>query len=284
MKFDIVMQGRFHDFTFDFALDYAEQDYVDKVIISTWKNQKDPYVWLETHPKIEYVFSNDVDYAADNRNRQIYSTLQGLKKCTSEFTLKMRTDQFIYLKCLERLRDFYDQHKEPVMRYHDNPNMPHNRMCVAGMYKTYPYCPRDHFMMGNTKDLIEFFDIPLDYQFEFTPERQKEFNEQGRVMLEDFEWNTRCEVYMGAWYCAKFDKRVYNHLWNYKKYLTDLAPDLNEAMDLSKEIVTRIMKPFPREGVDFMWPTHGIKNYYYDYQAQVGGQFWAEDKSEWNKD
>ena len=284
MKFDIVMQGRFHDFTFDFALDYAEQDYVNKVIISTWKNQKDPYVWLETHPKIEYVFSNDVDYAADNRNRQIYSTLQGLKKCTSEFTLKMRTDQFIYLKCLERLRDFYDQYKEPVMRYHDNPNMPYNRMCVAGMYKTYPYCPRDHFMMGNTKDLIEFFDIPLDYQFEFTPERQKEFNEQGRVMLEDFEWNTRCEVYMGAWYCAKFDKRVYNHLWNYKKYLTDLAPDLNEAMDLSKEIVTRIMKPFPREGVDFMWPTHGIKNYYYDYQAQVGGQFWAEDKSEWNKD
>ena len=284
MKFDIVMQGRFHDFTFDFAIDYANLDYVNKVIISTWKNQKDPYVWLETHPKIEYVFSDDVDYAADNRNRQIYSTLQGLKRCTSEFTLKMRTDQFIYIKCLERLRDFYDQHKEPVMRYHDNPNMPHNRMCVAGMYKTYPYCPRDHFMMGNTKDLIEFFDIPLDYQFEFTPERQKEFNEQGRVMLEDFEWNTRCEVYMGAWYCAKFDKRVYNHLWNYKKYLTDLAPNLDESMELSKDIVTRIMKPFPREGVDFMWPTHGIKNYYYDYQAKVGGQFWAEDTSEWNKD
>ena len=284
MKFDIVMQGRFHDFTFDFAIDYADLDYVNKVIISTWKNQKDPYVWLETHPKIEYVFSDDVDYAADNRNRQIYSTLQGLKRCTSEFTLKMRTDQFIYIKCLERLRDFYDQHKEPVVRYHDNPNMPHNRMCVAGMYKTYPYCPRDHFMMGNTKDLIEFFDIPLDYQFEFTPERQKEFNEQGRVMLEDFEWNTRCEVYMGAWYCAKFDKRVYNHLWNYKKYLTDLAPNLDESMELSKDIVTRIMKPFPREGVDFMWPTHGIKNYYYDYQAEVGGQFWAEDTSEWNKD
>jgi hypothetical protein len=283
MKFDILMQGRFHEYTFDFAYDYAELDYVNKVVISTWRNHNDPYVWLESHPKIEYVFSEDVDYAADNRNRQIYSTLAGLKKCTSEFTLKTRTDQFIYLKCIDELRDFYDKHKEPVMHYHDNPSMPHNRMCVAGMYKTYPYCPRDHYMMGNTKDLIEFFDIPLDYQFQFTPERQIDFNQHGRVMLEDFEWNTRCEIYMGAWYCAKFDKRVYNHLWNYKKYLTDLAPDLNESIDLSKEIVTKIMKPFPRNGVDFMWPSHGRKNYYYDFQAE-NGQFWAEDTSEWNKD
>ena len=81
----------------------------------------------------------------------------------------------------------------------------------------------------------------------------------------------------------KFEKKVYNHLWNYKKYLTDLAPDLNESIDLSKEIVTKIMKPFPRNGVDFMWPSHGRKNYYYDFQAE-NGQFWAEDTSEWNKD
>lgn len=283
MTYDIVMQGRFHEYTMDFADSYASLDFVNNVIISTWKNPSQ-LTWLEDNPKIKYVFSDDVDYPADNRNRQLRSTLAGLKKCTSEFTLKTRTDQYIYSSSLRVIRDFYDKYKEPVMHYHDNPSMPHNRLCVAGMHKTFPYCPRDHFMIGNTKDLIEFFDIPLDYQFEFTPERQIEFNEQGRVHKEDFDWNVRCEVYMGAWYCAKFDKRVYNHLWNYKKYLTDLAPLRDESMELTKDIATRIMKPLPRIGVEFMWPPHGLKRYYYDYQALHGGQFWAEDMSEWNKD
>lgn len=282
-KFDIVMQGPLHPYTYEIALKYINFPFVNSVIISSWKNHEE-MTFLDHHPKIKYVFSEDVVTQGDNRNRQIVSTVAGLKKCTSKFAMKTRTDQFIYLDSLQILFEFFMQYSEPRMHFIDNSKKPNNRICVAGMHKTFPYCPRDHFMMGNVEDLLDFWDIPLDFSLQFTPERKKQYEIDQITYKEDWEYNIRVEVYLGTSYLSKFDERVKLHLSDFQKYLVDLAPNREEAMEVTKEIATKILKPFPRNGIDFHWYSHREKNYFYDFQSNVGGQFWAEDTSEWNKD
>ena len=68
--------------------------------------------------------------------------------------------------------------------------------------------------------------------------------------------------YFSINYCKYFNNTIEYYLNNYKEYIVDNAPKINEAFELSKNILTKIFLPFPK--IDFEWPKHGLKKYHYE--------------------
>ena len=98
----------------------------------------------------------------NNLNRQIVSSYAGLKKVRTLYAVKLRPDfifhsnaiQKIYSKCL-RIK----QERDPKWKMFENKIM---MFCPANPHTTqlaYHVC--DYFQIGHTKDLVEFWNIPL---------------------------------------------------------------------------------------------------------------------------
>ena len=268
-KIDFIMQGAIYPYTHDIAEKYANMEMINNVIIGTWK--KDELYFYPYHPKIKYYFFEPPTFnGVGNRNMQIKGSLESLRKVTTEFCCRGRTDQSYDEKSMKVLYDFYQEHKDRVLTYENDPSMPHNRICIHGVYSTYPFHPRDHFIWGNTKDLIEFFDIPHDTQIGCGGLAG------GSPSHENFDEIIRSECYIAAHYYSKFDSRVQNYIDNKIEYLTDNSPHKQEVFDVYYELMTKVLKPFPRKNVNFSWPKYNLQNYYYDVVSEHG-QFWAED-------
>ena len=119
----------------------------DKIIVSP-----DPGFFY--HKKYNCININNV-------NRQIVSTLAGLKASSKEFSFKLRSDFFItgneFLTYFDKFPLFDDkyrvfEHKLLASCYFSrNPNIP-----IA-----YPLHPSDLAFFGKRSDLINLFDIPL---------------------------------------------------------------------------------------------------------------------------
>lgn len=258
-KIDIVLQGPIYDFTHDIAEKYSEISFINQVIVSTWNEFK--HKDLSTD-KIKYYFSEPPSFAGlGNRNMQIKSSLEGLKKVSTEFCCRGRTDQIYDVQSMNVMHDFYENHKTKVLTYENNNIFPYNRICVAGIYENLAFHPRDHFFWGNTKDLIEFFDIPYD-------------NLNGNY--HDKNMNVRSECYIASYYYAKFESRIYDFINQRSLYLTDSSPYRDEVMKIYQRLMTKVLKPFPRNNVDFEFVKYGMKSYHYDEQ-KLAGQIWAED-------
>ena len=91
-KIDLVLQGPLHDYTPQIVDEYFKLPFVNNIIISCWNTCAN-----YTFNKNTIIIRNeDVEYpGVGNRNRQIKSTLNGIKHVTTDFTIKLRTDQFI---------------------------------------------------------------------------------------------------------------------------------------------------------------------------------------------
>ena len=82
-KLDIVLQGPIYDFTHDIAEKYSQISFINQVIVSTWKEFE--HNDLSTN-KIKYYYSDPPSFPGmGNRNMQIKSSLEGLKKVSTEF-------------------------------------------------------------------------------------------------------------------------------------------------------------------------------------------------------
>ena len=100
----------------------------------------------------------------NNVNRQIISTREGLKACTTPFAMKIRTD--ILIENLNFLSEFgrYNA-RDPEMTfvrdrvlssaYHSRTG--HNRE----RYKPCLFHPNDWFYFGRTEDVLDMWDVPL---------------------------------------------------------------------------------------------------------------------------
>lgn len=234
---DIVMQGPVNPYSFQIAEYYLTARFVENVVISTWEGSNIPE---KLNPRIKIVLNKDVlNPGVGNRNRQIYSSSEGLKRVSTEFCLKCRTDQRIYLDSLLLMRAFYEKNKEGEFG--------NNQICSASIFPSFPFHPCDHIFWGDAVDLSELFNVPLD------PDPQEEPDYATR--------HTRAETYIGASYCAKFDQRVFEFIQSPKKYLTDAAPNRDEAIKVSDELTRKVFKPFPR--IHFDWPKHYNHDYFY---------------------
>lgn len=133
-----------------------------EIILSTWEGSDISNLTFD-----KLILSEDLgSYVADeiagvpnNVNRQLVSTIAGIKYATKKYILKTRTDIFLnsdsFLSCFEK----YDKIKSPYFQ---------NRLLICNYYtrnpRVFPVCfhPSDWLVFGRADDVRKYFEnIPL---------------------------------------------------------------------------------------------------------------------------
>lgn len=258
-KIDIVLQGGIDDSTFEIVETYLQLDFVNKIIVSTWEDDE---LRIPDSEKL-IIVKNEKPKSpgTDNRNLQIVSSLSGLNFVETKYSAKMRTDQKYSMESMYKMYDYMLHNRE-----HED------QIFVAGIYPNLLFHPRDHIFWGRTCDLIELFDVPLEYNG--LADKIKVTKEN---LYKYYPFFVRSETYLGARYCTKFDETINIMLLEPEKYLHDNSSGWSQAHQVSQNVVNRAFKSFPREGIDFEWRKKGWSNYPYDHQKNGYGECWAED-------
>jgi hypothetical protein len=256
---DIVLQGSATAYTLSVAEYYLNMHFVKNVIISCWVTDD-----IETdNPRIIIVKNIDVENPGfQNRNRQIKSSLEGLKRATAEFSVKLRGDQKIYIKDMCVLYDFYNKHRHRKLEHANDRTKPRNIIGILGIYPCFPFHPHDQIFWGNTQDLIELFDCPYCNS---TPDSGQGFDQ---VM--------RAEAYVVIHYLAKFKPEIYYYIEHKTTYLVDYSPKIIEALQVSRDIMDNVFLVFPK--IDYEWPKNHPEHYSYELRKRDYGFYWHENK------
>jgi len=147
------------------------------------------------------------------------------------------------------------------------------KIYVAGNFKDLLYHPRDHIFWGQKDLLIKLFDIPLE---NWSLQDVVKLNHPGEYALY-YDKYIRTETYIGAHYAAKHDHAVDAYLQTPHWYLYDNASKWNEVKKHSDDIMPKLFKTFPREGIELEWPKYNWWTYPYDNQQSEFGETWGED-------
>lgn len=245
-KFDLVLQGECSRYTLKILKKYKKLPFVNHIILSTYAAP----ICDKVSDDIEIVLNELVTpRGVGNRNLQINTSRNGLSRVKSEFCAKMRTDQLIRTKSMMMMYDYWKN------RHQDG------KLFVLGMYRAFPYHPRDHVFWGRTEDVRKVFDIPFD------PDPESNLHQ-------NYSHKTRAETYIGQFYYARFDPSIYEHIDNPLLFTVDSAPRLSEALAKDLYIRDRVFVPFPR--ISMAWPKHGLREYHYHIGEQFT-EYWGED-------
>ena len=140
-----------------------------QIIISAWNedlSQYDADVKINNSPIPPSQCSKLDGTRGNNLNRQLVSTISGLKRATRKYSVKMRGD--IILSCNAFLR-YYAAF--PELR-NDKYAFSRQRMLITNLFTRSPqksgllFHPSDIVIFGLTADLIDYFDIPLQCDFD----------------------------------------------------------------------------------------------------------------------
>lgn len=99
----------------------------------------------------------DVAKNPDNTNRQITSTINGLKQATRKYAVKLRTDFEVTGTGFLKFFDCKYKRRFLSRRF----RLFEHRVLILYNFFDYPFSVADFFMFGLTKDLIKMWDIPL---------------------------------------------------------------------------------------------------------------------------
>tara|TARA_S200002703_G_scaffold137239_1_gene126922 strand:- start:126 stop:2261 length:2136 start_codon:yes stop_codon:yes gene_type:complete len=235
VKHDIVIQGPIHELTESIVKDYLKLPFVNKIFVSTWNDQTFEYV----DDRVELI-KNDypITPGTCNKNLQIVSTLSGLKKCTSKYTIKMRSDQ---------------KYSNDTMLNHykffvDNDGLNSDKLFVGAVYPKLLFHPRDHIFWGKTDNLLKMFDIPIEYNSIIDKVRLGKYE-----LAKYFNHFTRPETYLGAHYISKYDERVKMCLIYPENNLYDGCMYWDNNYKLSSELMPKYFEVFPHKNTDIQW-------------------------------
>jgi hypothetical protein len=264
-KLDIVIQGRYDDYTDEIIDSYLKLPFLNKVIVSCWEDNKNSiYKRGTTFLRNEYPQSP----GTDNRNLQIVSSLNGLKLCETKFSIKMRSDQKFSYDSMMKMFDFFMENNQASISFQYDHQKPRNKILVAGWYPGLLFCPRDHIFWGNTDDLVDLFDIPL----EINGFIQKVKVPKERLWMY-YNYFIRTETYIGAHYCSNFDETVNRFLLKPEEHLYDGAVYWYYTKDFSDRITPSVFKSFPKEVINFDWPCKKD----FTIQSYLDACSWCED-------
>ena len=269
-KVDIILQGKYSEYSLETAKQYLKLPFVDNIIISCWVDDNIP---TDNFSNIKFIKNKyPSSNGTGNRNLQLVSSLNGVKNSTSTFVVKMRNDQRYDNESMQKMYNFFNENKQKKISYENDNSFPKNRILVAGNFYAFPFHPRDHVFWGNREDLIELFDIPLE---------QSSIEERVKMKREDY-WKyydcyIRTESYIGSHYCSNFDERIKKWLLKPELYLYDDSSNYNEALELSNKLTKKIFKSFPKEGINLEWDKYNWKKYPYDNQYTQFHERWHED-------
>lgn len=241
MKCDVVIQGPVTGIINDVIDKYREQPWVDKIILSSWNDSE----MFLVRPDITCLYQPlPENMGIGNRNAQIVSSREGLKLATSSYAIKARSDQII--EDLPMMWDFF------------NANKARGGIFTLGLYRDFPFHPRDHFFMATTWRLQRLFDAKLD------PDSGSQ----------DYNRHTRAETWLGAQYIGKHSRIVLDMFNNWQDFLTDNAPRRAEAMAEDARTKGVYFKAFPR--IKMRWPKYGLAEYHYDI-GEAHSEYWHEE-------
>lgn len=250
-KVDIILQGALTQYAADAALHYLKiDDVVNHVVLSCW--DCDPDINVD-HPNCKIHRSKSISNPGMlNRNRQITTSLNGIRASTSEYVVKLRNDQKISHNSFRMMHQFYANHSAV-----DKDTFSNRKIGIASVYPAFPMHPRDHIFWGHREDMIKFFDIPFD-------------NDATEECLENYDRYVRCETYIAMWYFARQDSEVMKYINAPLTYLTDSAPMRLEAMKRGEQLFDKLFLTFPY--IELEWSKPGYKRW--PYNDHCGGEYW----------
>jgi hypothetical protein len=257
-KVDVILQGKYDDTTDEIIDLYLKVPFVNNIIVSFWKPDKKE---SEFDNRVKFIRNEYPEtFGTENRNLQIVSSLEGIKRSSTEVSIKMRSDQKYTYNSMLNMMDFYLKNRED------------KKLFVAGMYPNLLFHPRDHIFWGRTEDLYDLFDIPLEING-FTDK----INISKKDLYMFYPYFIRTETYIGGHYCSKFDERILDLFKNPNEYLHDNAPQWDYSKQISDSVIHKAFKCFPRTGIDLEWSKKELKSYPYDEQKHGYGECWHED-------
>ncbi len=264
-KVDIVIQGEYTDYTDEIIELYLTLPFVNNIIVSCWEdNRENTYYENIIFVRNKYPESP----GTDNRNLQIVSSLNGLKKCQSQFSIKTRSDQKFTYESMMNMYDFFIHNNQKSINYQYESDKPYNKIMVAGIFSYLLFCPRDHMFWGRTEDLVELFDIPLE---------KNGFIEKVRIPKQRlwmyYDHFIRTETYIGVHYCSKFNEELYRMILNAHDYLHDGSIYWYHSKGVSNNITPLVFKSFPKSMIYFDWPCKPD----FTVQSYIDACSWHED-------
>lgn len=243
-KFDIVIQGLCSEITETIIDNYKKLDFIDSIVLSSYEDEKS----LNLLNKVNFISNKIINPCGlGNRNLQINTSRNGIKKITSKRCIKVRTDQLI------------DNYNMTMMYNFWKKNQSENKIFTLGMYRSFPYHPRDHVFWGYTEDLKNLFEIPYDTDI------KTEYVQEECV---------RSETYIAQYYYARYDSSIYEHIKDPYLYLTDRSPKIKEAIAKDFNIRDNIFQAFPR--IDITWPKMYHTNQCVKLVPQSLCEYWGE--------
>lgn len=260
LTIDFVLQGPIWNQTIGTAEKLLKFEPIKNVIISTWEGDK---LITSNNDNIRIIYNKKLkNPGKHNRNRQIFSSFEGIKMCSSDIVVKMRTDQEISQDSLELMYNFFKENYQIDEKFTDGTG-PKGAIFTITLYKNFPFHPQDHLFWGFREDMINLFNIPLDS--EYPPDDMMD-NPTDYGLRSDFNYtDTRPNSYIGMYYYSKFDDKIKEMVLDYKNFIVDKAPNFNIAMEYDKKYINKIFKSFPR--LNIFWYKH---NRYYPYEWGVG--------------
>ena len=261
---NIVIQGALYgDFTLNSAHKYSQFEKVNKVIISTWEDQKISEDMIQNDNIILLKNKLISNGGPGNMNYQIISSRKGIELCDDGLIMKTRSDQFLYEHSFNKWFSFFNSKSktENTLRYFSDGVKQKSKIYLVGNNKMLPFHPQDHFFWGYKQDLGRLFSLPLW--------DAPSWNWKTKNL--DFSKLLRCPVYLGINYYLQFYPEVKRFINNEKKYLVDNAPFFHEAMNFYLPIKDSIFGVFPR--VEMRWEKYN-SGYWYSYEKD--GEYYAD--------
>ena len=164
----IVIQGAIRE-EFDFSyriLDYYLQVFDNvQIVLSTWDGEElKKFRELESKHLNFHIIAQQIpsEPGISNINLQILSTLAGLKKLEElgvQFAIKTRTDQCMFDPfAIIKLKHLFSSESS-------NENGVQKIIVLSlGTFLFRPYGVSDFFQFGSIRDLLTYWDVPLDYR------------------------------------------------------------------------------------------------------------------------
>ncbi|WP_108945133.1 WavE lipopolysaccharide synthesis family protein [Shewanella halifaxensis] len=147
------------------------------IILSTWEgldcNGLEPDILLlnkDPGPTIDW-YDAEGKPKLQNYNRQIVSTVEGLKRVTTPYAVKIRSDNFLTGNNFVAAQQAFPAREEPAKLFSQRVvvNTSYFRQYSNGQKVV--MLPSDFFHFGLTEDLLKIWDIPLFTDRKFEPSK-----------------------------------------------------------------------------------------------------------------
>ncbi|WFF38740.1 WavE lipopolysaccharide synthesis family protein [Moraxella nasibovis] len=230
------------------------------IILSTWSNTVLPSDY-DTPEKLgvdKIVYSDDPgalpnikfdNLPANNANRQLLSTLTGLKATTTRFAMKLRTDSFLTGTGFKKAYSQFEQQVSATKKGRDFQYSPIVLCCYftidPNVYEHMAFHMSDWVHFGETKTLLKYWDVPF-FNFEDATFYERHPHDKSSNFF-DRQFRTRIAVeqYLTTEFAKKFgyavpvfhnqiDKKI---LFDFDKFLAErmIVLDLDQfGVDLPK--------------------------------------------------